>query len=50
MAVTERPANAGASGLAAIIRDDGHVTALTGIADCGTGAHTIMRQILAAQN
>jgi CO/xanthine dehydrogenase Mo-binding subunit len=49
MAVTERPVNAGASGLAVTIHDDGHVTALTGIADCGTGAHTIMRQILAEE-
>jgi len=49
MAVTERPVNAGASGLNVTIHSDGHVTALTGIADCGTGAHTIMRQILAEE-
>lgn len=49
MAVTERPVNAGASGLVVTIHDDGQVTALTGIADCGTGAHTVMRQILAEE-
>jgi CO/xanthine dehydrogenase Mo-binding subunit len=49
MAMTERPVNAGASGLVVTLHSDGHVTALTGIADCGTGAHTIMRQILAEE-
>jgi CO/xanthine dehydrogenase Mo-binding subunit len=49
LAVTERPVNSGASGLAVTIHDDGRVTALTGIADCGTGAHTILRQILAEE-
>src|SRR5207302_11212469 len=49
MAVTERPINAGASGLTVTLHEDGSATALTGIADCGTGAHTIMRQILAEE-
>jgi carbon-monoxide dehydrogenase large subunit len=49
MAMTERPINAGASGLTLTVHDDGTATALTGIADCGTGAHTIMRQILAEE-
>jgi CO/xanthine dehydrogenase Mo-binding subunit len=49
MAMTERPINAGASGLTVTVEADGSVTALTGIADCGTGAHTIMRQILAEE-
>ncbi|HEV7662819.1 MAG TPA: xanthine dehydrogenase family protein molybdopterin-binding subunit, partial [Chloroflexota bacterium] len=49
MAMTERPINAGASGLTVTLHDDGTATALTGIADCGTGAHTIMRQILAEE-
>lgn len=49
MAVTERPINAGASGLTVTVHDDGRMTALTGIADCGTGAHTILRQILSEE-
>lgn len=49
LAMTERPINAGASGLTVTLHEDGTATALTGIADCGTGAHTIMRQILAEQ-
>jgi carbon-monoxide dehydrogenase large subunit len=49
MAMTERPINAGASGLSVTVHDTGRVTALTGIADCGTGAHTILRQILAEE-
>jgi len=49
MAMTERPVNAGASGLTLTVSDAGTVTALTGIADCGTGAHTIMRQVLAEE-
>jgi CO/xanthine dehydrogenase Mo-binding subunit len=49
MAMTERPINAGASGLTVSLHEDGSATALTGIADCGTGAHTIMRQILAEE-
>jgi CO/xanthine dehydrogenase Mo-binding subunit len=49
MAMTERPINAGASGLTVTLHDDGTATALTGIADCGTGAHTILRQILAEE-
>jgi CO/xanthine dehydrogenase Mo-binding subunit len=49
MAMTERPVNAGASGLTVTVSDDGGITALTGIADCGTGAHTILRQILAEE-
>jgi carbon-monoxide dehydrogenase large subunit len=31
------------------VGQDGTVRAVTGIADCGTGAHTIMRQILAEE-
>ena len=49
MAISERPINAGASGLTVSLHEDGTATALTGIADCGTGAHTIMRQILAEE-
>jgi CO/xanthine dehydrogenase Mo-binding subunit len=49
MAITERPINAGASGLTVSLHADGTATALTGIVDCGTGAHTIMRQILAEE-
>ena len=49
IAMSERPINAGASGLTVTLHDDGTATALTGIADCGTGAHTIMRQILAEE-
>ena len=49
VAVTERPVNAGASGLSVTIDAAGTATALTGIADCGTGAHTVMRQILAEE-
>ena len=49
MAITERPINAGASGLTVTVADGGRITALTGIADCGTGAHTILRQILAEE-
>ncbi|HEX8969866.1 MAG TPA: xanthine dehydrogenase family protein molybdopterin-binding subunit [Chloroflexota bacterium] len=49
MAMSERPINAGACGLTVSLHEDGTATALTGIADCGTGAHTIMRQILAEE-
>jgi CO/xanthine dehydrogenase Mo-binding subunit len=49
MAISERPINAGASGMTVSLHEDGSATALTGIADCGTGAHTIMRQILAEE-
>jgi CO/xanthine dehydrogenase Mo-binding subunit len=49
MAMTERPINAGASGLTVTVHDSGRVTALTGIADCGTGVHTVLRQILAEE-
>jgi CO/xanthine dehydrogenase Mo-binding subunit len=49
MAMTERPINAGASGLTVSVQSSGRITALTGIADCGTGVHTILRQMLAEE-
>ena len=49
LAVTERPGNACASGLSGTLNPDGTAVAMTGIADCGTGAHTVMRQILAEE-
>jgi CO/xanthine dehydrogenase Mo-binding subunit len=49
MAVSERPIGAGASGLVVSVHADGTAHAVSGIADCGTGAHTIMRQVLAEE-
>jgi CO/xanthine dehydrogenase Mo-binding subunit len=49
MAVSERPIGAGASGLVVSLHADGTAHAVSGIADCGTGAHTIMRQVLAEE-
>src|SRR5579859_4455096 len=49
MAMTERPINAGASGLTVSVHANGHISALTGVADCGTGAHTVLRQMLAEE-
>jgi CO/xanthine dehydrogenase Mo-binding subunit len=49
MAMSERPIGAGACGLVVSLHADGSARAVSGIADCGTGAHTIMRQILAEE-
>ncbi len=49
MAVSERGIGAGESGLVITVHDDGSATALSGIVDCGTGALTVMRQVLAEE-
>jgi CO/xanthine dehydrogenase Mo-binding subunit len=49
MAVSERGIGAGESGLVITVHDDGTATALSGIVDCGTGALTVMRQVLAEE-
>jgi CO/xanthine dehydrogenase Mo-binding subunit len=49
MAVSERGIGAGESGLVVTVHDDGGVTAVSGIVDCGTGALTVMRQVLAEE-
>jgi CO/xanthine dehydrogenase Mo-binding subunit len=49
MAVSERGIGAGESGLIVTIHDDGRATAVSGIVDCGTGALTVMRQVLAEE-
>lgn len=49
MAMSERGIGSGESGLVVTLHEDGTATALSGIVDCGTGALTIMRQILAEE-
>jgi carbon-monoxide dehydrogenase large subunit len=49
LAMSERPIGAGPSGLVVSLQADGTAHAVSGIVDCGTGAHTIMRQILAEE-
>jgi CO/xanthine dehydrogenase Mo-binding subunit len=48
-AMTERGIAVGACGLVLTLHADGTLTALTGIPDVGTGAHTIMRQVIAEE-
>ena len=49
MAMSERGIAAGPSGLVVTLDERGTATAVTGIVDVGTGAHTILRQILAEE-
>ena len=49
MAMSERGIASGPCGLEVTLHPDGTATAVTGIVDVGTGAHTILRQILAEE-
>lgn len=49
VAISERGVGAGACGLVLTVHDDGRVTALSAIPDCGTGAFTILRQMVAEE-
>ncbi len=49
VAMTDRPINAAASGTVITADADGGITVLSGIPDVGTGAFTIMKQVVAEQ-
>lgn len=49
MAMSERGIGVGESGLVVTVHEDGTATARSGIVDCGTGALTVLRQVLAEE-